>query len=111
MRRKVVVVGDEHMALGFSLAGADESYSPEDEYQTIKLIDRLIESPDIGVVLLSERIAENIRDELDRISEKKDLYPVILEIPDKKGPLDDKEDPLNKKIRRAVGIDITSEEV
>ncbi|MFO7791741.1 MAG: V-type ATP synthase subunit F, partial [Candidatus Saliniplasma sp.] len=66
---------------------------------------------DVGVVLLSERIAEDIRDEMDRISEEKELYPVIIEIPDKKGPLEDKEDPLNKKIRRAVGIDITSEEV
>ncbi len=111
MRKKVVVVGDEHMVLGFSLAGADESYTPEDEYQTIKLMEKLAGSPNIGVVLLSERIAESIREELDRISEKKDLYPVIIEIPDKKGPLEDKEDPLNKKIRRAVGIDITSEEV
>ncbi len=110
MRKKVVVVGDEHMVLGFSLAGADESYTPEDEYQTIKLMEKLAGSPNIGVVLLSERIAESIREELDRISEKKELYPVIIEIPDK-DPLEDKEDPLNKKIRRAVGIDITSEEV
>ncbi|MFO7791620.1 MAG: V-type ATP synthase subunit F [Candidatus Saliniplasma sp.] len=111
MRKKVVVIGKEAMTLGFSLAGADDSYTPEDEYQTVKLLDRLIESPDVGVVLLSERIAEDIRDEMDRISEEKELYPVIIEIPDKKGPLEDKEDPLNKKIRRAVGIDITSEEV
>ncbi len=110
MRKKVVVVGKEDMSLGFSLAGVDEAYTPDDEYQTIKLMEKLAGSPNIGVVLLSERIAESIREELDRISEKKELYPVIIEIPDK-DPLTDKKDPLNKKIRRAVGIDITSEEV
>ncbi|MFW5898684.1 MAG: V-type ATP synthase subunit F [Candidatus Saliniplasma sp.] len=111
MRKKVVVVGKEDMTLGFSLAGADDAYKFESEHRAVKILEKLIESPDVGVVLLSESIAEDIRDDLNRITKNKDLYPVIIEIPDKEGPVEDKKDPLNKKIRRAVGIDITSEEV
>ena len=110
MRRKIVVVGEEDMSLGFSLAGVDESYVPENDYEAKKIMDRLVESSDVGVVILSERVAEDIRGELDRLSQKKGLYPVIVEISDKEGPLEDKEDPLKSKIRRAVGIDITSED-
>ncbi len=107
---KVVVVGDKHMALGFTLAGVDESYSPETEMEAIKILDQLIESSDNAVIILSERIAESIREEFDELKQRKGLYPVIVEIPDKDGPIEGKKDPLKDKIRRAVGIDITSQE-
>lgn len=110
MRKKIGVVGSEDMVLGFSLAGVDDAFSPKDDYEAIKIIDRMIESPEYGIILLSEDIAEEIRKDLSRIRKEKELYPVIIEIPDKGGPLEDKEDPLRKKIRRAVGIDITSKE-
>ncbi|MFO7992392.1 MAG: V-type ATP synthase subunit F [Thermoplasmata archaeon] len=110
MRKKVVAVGKDDITLGFSLAGVDEAYNPENEYDAFKIVDRLVESPDIGVILISERIADGIRDKLNELVDRKDLYPVIVEIPDKRGPMKGKEDPLKSKIRRAVGIDITDKE-
>ncbi len=111
MRKKVVVVGKEDMALGFSLAGVDEVFTPHDEYEIKKRIDKLLESPEIGVILLSERLAEKVRDHLDEKKKRKeDVYPVIVELPDKEGRIEDKEDPLKDKIKRAVGIDVTTEE-
>ncbi len=112
MNKKVVVVGNKDMALGFSLAGVDESFAPTDEYESKKQIDKLLESPDVGVILLSESIAEDIRDHLNEKQEKRKdtIYPVIVEIPDKEGPIKDKQDPLKGKIKRAVGIDITTQE-
>ncbi|MFW5928660.1 MAG: V-type ATP synthase subunit F [Thermoplasmatota archaeon] len=111
MKMKVVVVGDEDMALGFSLAGVDKTYVPSDDYDARKQLNHLLEEPDVGIILLSERIAEDIREHLqEKIKRKKELYPIIVEIPNKEGKLKDKEDPLKGKIRRAVGIDITSTE-
>ncbi len=112
MKKKVVVVGKKEMTLGFTLAGVDEALTPADEYESKKQIDRLLESSDVGVILLSESIAENIRDHLNQKEEKRkgEIYPVIVEIPDKGGPLEDKEDPLKGKIKRAVGVDITVKE-
>lgn len=110
MKKKVVALGKSDMTLGFSLAGIDDSIDPEDEYEAKKTLDRLVESPDIGVILLSETLAEEIREKLDRISRKKELYPVIVEIPDKEGPLEEIEDPLEGKIRRAIGVDVSSQE-
>ncbi len=107
---KVVVVGDKQMALGFTLAGVDESYTPETEMEAIKIIDQLIESTDTAVIIISERIAESIREKFTELKLRKGLYPVIVELPDKDGPLEDKKDPLKDKIRRAVGIDITPQE-
>ncbi len=111
MRKKVVVVGKEDMTLGFSLAGVDEVFSPQDEYEIKKRIDKLIESPEIGVILLSEQIAKKIREHLDEKKKRRDdVYPVIVEIPDKGGPLEEKEDPLKGKIKRAVGIDVNTQD-
>ena len=107
---KVVVVGDEHMALGFGLAGVKESYTPDTGEEAVKIVDRLVGSPDIAVLIISERIARDIRDELTRLKVKKGLYPVIVELPEKGGSPEGKQDPLKDKIRRAVGIDITLQE-
>lgn len=111
MKKKIVVVGKKDMVLGFSLAGVNEVFTPRDDYEAKKRIDKLMESPEIAVILLSEVIAEEIRDHLKRKEKRRDdIYPVIVEIPDKEGPLEDKEDPLEDKIKRAVGIDITQQE-
>lgn len=110
MKKKVVVIGSDDMVLGFTLAGVDQGIVPEDDYEAVKNIEHLIEEPDIGVILISEQVAEDIREDLKRIRRKKDLYPVIVEIPGKEGPLEEREDPLKSKIRRAVGIDITTME-
>lgn len=111
MEKKVVAVGKKDMILGFSLAGIDDSFIPSDDYDAKKKIDRLLESPEIGVILISESLAEDIRSYLDEKRKKKeDIYPIIVEIPGKEGPLEEREDPLKSKIRRAVGVDITSKE-
>lgn len=108
---KVVVIGKKDMAVGFSLAGVNEVFTPEDDYEAKKILEKLIGSSDVGVILLSETIAEGIRDHLrQKKKRKEDVYPVIVEIPDKEGPVEGKEDPLQDKIKRAVGIDITSQE-
>ncbi len=108
---KVVLLGKKDMAVGFSLAGLDEVYVPENDYQAKKRLEKWLGTPDIGVILLSEEIAEDIREDLQRKKEKKDdVYPLIVEIPDKEGAIEDKEDPLKDKIKRAVGIDITEKE-
>ncbi|MEF8875021.1 MAG: V-type ATP synthase subunit F [Candidatus Thermoplasmatota archaeon] len=108
---KVVVIGKKDMAVGFSLAGVNEVFTPENDYEAKKRLDKLIETPDVGVILLSESIAEEIRKDLKQKKKKKDdIYPVIVEIPDKEGPVEGKEDPLQDKIKRAVGIDINTQE-
>jgi len=112
MKKKVVVVGKKDMTLGFSLAGIDDTFTPADEYESKKRIDKLLESPEVGVILLSESIAEEIREHIRKKERERNgtIYPIIVEIPDKEGAIKDKEDPLKGKIKRAVGIDITSEE-
>ncbi len=107
---KIVAIGGEYFAEGFSLAGVNESYVHEDEHITLRHLTEFVESGDVAVVLISEYVAESIRFELNRLIEGKELYPIIVELPDAKGPVKGKEDPLEQKIKRAVGIDITLKE-
>ncbi len=108
---KVVVVGKKDMAVGFSLAGVNEVFTPEDDHEAKKRLDKLMQSTDVGVILLSESIAKDISEHLQQKKKRKDdVYPVIVEIPDKEGPVEGKEDPLQDKIKRAVGIDVTTQE-
>ncbi|MFO8109744.1 MAG: V-type ATP synthase subunit F [Thermoplasmata archaeon] len=107
---KVVAIGDEHFTEGFSLAGVTESYVHKDGQSTLKQLRKFMNSGNVAVVLISEKVAESVRAELNRMTESKDLYPVIVEIPDREGPAKDKEDPLEEKIKRAVGIDISLKE-
>ncbi len=110
MNKKVVAIGTKDMVMGFTLAGVDEGFTPENDYEAMKKFDQLLESPDVGVLLISESTAEDIREHIKKKRMEKELYPVIVEVPDKEGAVEDKEDPLQRKIRRAVGIDITSME-
>ncbi len=107
---KVVAIGDEYFAEGFSLAGVNESYVHEDKHETIKHLKEFVNSGDVAVVLLSEKVAEEVREELNQMMNNKDVYPVIVELPGKEGAMKDKKDPLEDKIRRAVGIDISLKE-
>ncbi len=108
---KVVVIGKKDMTVGFSLAGVNEVFTPEDDYEAKKILDRSLETPDVGVILLSESIAEEIREHLrQKKKRREEIYPVIVELPDKEGPVKGKEDPLQDKIKRAVGVDISTQE-
>lgn len=107
---KIVALGGPYFAQGFSLAGVGDSYIHKDNGDTMKLLTEFVESGEVAVVLLSETVAESVRLELNRLIEGKELYPIIVELPDAEGPVKDKEDPLEVKIKRAVGIDITLKE-
>jgi V/A-type H+-transporting ATPase subunit F len=84
----VVVIGDRTTVTGFRLAGS------------------------VGVVVITERIADKHRETLLRMGrEKKGLAPIVVEIPDLTGPVKREKDPIKELIRRALGAEIEEEEV
>jgi len=97
------VIGDRETVLGFRLVGVEGNIAVERE-KALAALNEAVATKNIGVVLVTEKVAARIRDEVEAR-----LYgigfPLVLEIPDSSGP-----DPgrlrIEDVVRRAIGISI-----
>jgi V/A-type H+-transporting ATPase subunit F len=101
---KIGVVGDFDTVAGFRLAGVREAYEVEKPGEAVESLKKLMKE-DVGLIIITERLAEQIRDETAALTEGKAL-PLIVEIPDKQGSIEGKVDPIMALIKKAVGVDI-----
>ena len=99
----IVGICDKDSAIGLRLAGIKDIYIPTDNI--INIWNEILERNDIGVIFISEKIAEDIKFKLDDYR-LKNILPIIVEIPDKKGRIFDHEDYVSQLIKRAVGVEI-----
>jgi V/A-type H+-transporting ATPase subunit F len=104
MTSKIAIIGDTDTVVGFRLAGILKASVPSDSTAARNALADYSRDPDISLVIITERLAEQIRDTIEEIS--KEPYPVIVEIPDKRGRLEDRENPLHKLIKRAIGVEL-----
>lgn len=104
---KIGVVGDFDTITGFRLAGVREAHEVEDPGVAVKTLKKLVRE-DIGLIIITERLADQIRKETAALIEGRNL-PLIIEIPDKHGPIEGKVDPIMALIKKAVGVDIKFE--
>lgn len=97
------VIGDRETVLGFRLVGVEGRVAPERESALAALKDVVLQK-DVGIVLLTEKVAAQIRDEVDSR-----LYgfgfPLVLEIPDSTGR-DPNRLPIEDVVRKAIGVSI-----
>jgi len=97
---KIGVVGDKDTAIGFRLAGLVDVYEVNNKEEAAKAIKELDERDDIGLIITTERIGEEIRDVINSLDK------VVVEIPDKNGPIVREYDPIRTLVRKAVGVDM-----
>lgn len=107
---KISVIADRDTVNGFALAGIKDLYAVDNREEAKKALAEVMENPDMGVVIITERYALYLTDDIRRWREEKPLYPLIVEIQDKKGKVE-REDPIRVLIKRAVGLDIEASEV
>ena len=107
---KVSVIGDRDTVTGFALTGIKDLYAVKDREEAKSALAEVMQNPDIGVVIITERYAFSLSADIRRWREEKPLYPLIVEIQDKKGRIE-REDPIRLLIKRAVGLDIKASEV
>ncbi|MBP1911819.1 V-type ATP synthase subunit F [Thermococcus stetteri] len=99
---RIAVLGDSDTVLGFRLAGVHEAYvfeeTPMDIERLKNKLRELIERGDVGIILITERLAEKVE-----IPDVK--LPIILQVPDKSGSkLGEKA--LREIVRRAIGVEL-----
>lgn len=104
---KLAAICDRDTAVGLRLAGVHELFVVDDS--PVKMLDEISEKSDIGVVFITEKIAQEISKYLKDFRLLHDT-PIIVEIPDKKGRLEGHVDFVSHLIKKAVGIDIGKKE-
>lgn len=103
----IAVIGTSDTAVGFRLAGIREVYECEEKEENVtRILDKLAQEK-ASVIIINERLAAKGRKKIREIERKKsDVTPVIVEIPDERGPMEKEVDEIGRLIKRAVGIAI-----
>ena len=108
------IIGDEETVTGFLLAGIGERSenstnflkvnSSTTDQQIEEFFHSLISRKDIGIVLISQDVADRIRDTLDAYNE---IIPTVLEIPSKQHPYSiEKDSVMQRALRQLYGQNI-----
>lgn len=103
---KIAALCDKDTAVGLQLAGIKETYVSDKD--TRNLWSEISERDDVGIVFITEKVAEELQRELKDFRLQNNI-PIILEIPDKKGRLKDHVDFVSHLIKKAVGVEISKE--
>ena len=113
----LAIIGDEETVTGFLLAGIGERNenstnflivnSTTEKAQIEDFFKSLIVRKDIGIILISQHVAEIIRETLDAYDE---IIPTVLEIPSKNHPYSiEKDSVMQRAVRQLYGQNIPDE--
>ena len=100
---KFFLIGDEITVLGYSLAGI-RGVVVNNKEEAADALKKASEDPDVGIVLITQRIAAEIHSLVDE-AKLKMATPIVLEIPDRHGPVEGRESALDI-VRRLIGIKV-----
>jgi V/A-type H+-transporting ATPase subunit F len=104
MTNKIAIIGDTDTVVGFRLAGILNSAIPAEASATRQALFDFSNDTNISIIIITEQLAEEIRETIEELSERP--YPVVVEIPDKRGRLAGKESPVRRLVKRAIGIEL-----
>jgi len=100
---KFYVIADENTVTAFKLVGLEgEVVDSADGAR--EALAKAFESSDTGIVIITERIADSIRDEIEEFMFGRS-FPLIIEVPDREGPVEGRVS-IRELVNSAVGIKI-----
>ncbi|HUW57213.1 MAG TPA: V-type ATP synthase subunit F [Planctomycetota bacterium] len=94
-------IADEDTVLGFRYAGV-AGEAVEGSEQARSAFERVCASNKADIVILTEVVANSIRDSVNHVRFKTQ-HPIVVEVPGPEGPVPDRAD-LLKLIQEAVGL-------
>ena len=100
---KLIGICDKDTSVGLRLAGVKDLYIPNGN--AVNIWNEISCRNDIGVIFITEKIVEEIYDRLNDYR-LRNILPIIVEIPDKKGRRVDHFDYISNLIKKAVGVEI-----
>lgn len=84
---KIAVVGDRPMITGFALSGVKYSRLALTVEDAESAITGILRDPEVGVVILQDRLGAAARSRVRRQKDEVPLFPVIVEVPGSDGPV------------------------
>ena len=100
---KLFLIGDEDTVLGFRFSGV-RGHVARNAEEARELFRTAVKDEDVSIVIITERIAQQMRPDLEAFTEK-ESFPFVVEIPDSEGPLPDRKSP-SDIIKEAIGISV-----
>ena len=100
---KVLVIGHPEAVLGFSLVGV-HGQAVTTAAEVNQALDDAMTIPDVGIILVTEDVAELIQTRMDQLK-LRSTVPLVVEIPGPEGPRPDRPS-LSEVIRRTIGLKI-----
>ncbi len=100
---KIFLIGDETTVLGYSLAGV-RGVTVDNAEEAADALKTATQDPDMGIVLITQRIASEIQPLVDE-TRLRMATPIVLEIPDRSGVVEGREAALDI-VRRLIGIKV-----
>jgi V/A-type H+-transporting ATPase subunit F len=97
---EIAVIGNGEFVLGFRLAGIRKTYTAEGEERLKAAIARVMEDPEVGILVMNSsdfgRIPVRLRTTLEN-----SIRPTVVAIGGEEGGIS-----LREKIKRSVGVDL-----
>lgn len=103
--KKIALIADVETASFFKASGIKLAYGVKDSKEAEKIIWDLVKNPDVVVLMITEAIADQVKPVINEISARR-LYPTIIVIPGKEGPIPGRESPILSLVRRTIGVEI-----
>ena len=95
------VIGDRETVLGFRLAGVTGKAATDRE-ETLSALKDALDRRDVGVILITEKLAAGIREEVEARLYGRG-FPLVLEVPGPEGPGPGRIS-VEDVVRKAVGM-------
>jgi len=100
---KFHVIADENTVAGFRLVGL-EGETVDSAEGAREALSKAFESGETGIIIITERIADSIREEIEEFMFGR-AFPLIIEVPDREGPMEGRKS-IREMVNSAVGIKI-----
>jgi len=100
---KFFLIGDEYTVLGYSLVGIN-GVIVNNAQEANDALNAVTKDPDVGIILITQRIASEIQ-HLVEMARLEMSTPIVLEIPDRQGPMEGRESALSV-VQRLIGIKV-----
>ncbi len=101
---KLAIIAEEDVAAFFRASGIRNSYGVKSAREAEDLLWKLVEKEEIAVIAITESIVQQIRQAVDEVSKR--IYPTVITIPGKEGPIPEMAAPIMELVKRTVGVEI-----
>jgi V/A-type H+-transporting ATPase subunit F len=97
---EIAVIGNSEFILGFRLAGIRKTYATETDAKLVGQINRVLEDPEVGILVLNNSDMNRIPPRL-RTTLENSVKPTVIAIGEEEGGLS-----MRDRIKRSVGVDL-----